>query len=88
MTPGRRGRFALLFGPEPQIIVEREKVIRGTVTARDTGQPLAGVPVAAVVREQLAYPTTYEAVTDAAGRYEIHGVRKHASYAVECRTDP
>jgi RNA polymerase sigma factor (sigma-70 family) len=88
LTPGRQGRFVLLFGPEPQIIVEREKVIHGTVTARDTGKPLAGVPVAAVIRVQLGYPATYEAVTDAAGRYEIHGVRKFSRYFLEARTDP
>jgi RNA polymerase sigma factor (sigma-70 family) len=87
LTPGRPGRFAQLFGPGPQIIVEREKVIRGRVTAKDTGKPMAGVPVAAIIRERLAYPAVHEAVTDKDGRYEIHGARKHAKYFVECRTD-
>src|SRR5207247_1213670 len=88
LTPGRPGRFAQLFGPDPTILAEREKVIRGRATARDTSAPMAGVPVAAVIRERLAYPTVVKAVTDKDGHYEIHGVRKHAKYFLECQTDP
>jgi RNA polymerase sigma factor (sigma-70 family) len=88
VTPGRPGRFARLFGPDPQIIAEREKVVRGRVTANDTGKPMAGVPVAVEIRERLAYPSVHRGVTDKDGRYEIHGARKHGKYIVEVQTDP
>ncbi|MBO0700221.1 MAG: carboxypeptidase regulatory-like domain-containing protein, partial [Zavarzinella sp.] len=87
-VPDRSGRYSRLFGPGPQVIVEPEKPIRGTVTARDTGKPLAGVPVVVEAGDRLAYPSIYEAVTGADGRYEVRGVPKDRRYTVECRTDP
>jgi protocatechuate 3,4-dioxygenase beta subunit len=87
LVPGRRGRYTQLYGPTPLLIVERGKVVRGAVTARDTGQPLAGMPVFVQFGEQLAYPSIFEGVTGDDGRFEVHGVRKHNDYSVECRPD-
>jgi RNA polymerase sigma factor (sigma-70 family) len=88
LMPERQGRWWHLYGPSLRIIVEPEKVVRGTVTARDTGKPLSGVPVVVYANDRLAYPMPSEAVTDKDGYYEIRGLRKHKGYAVECRTDP
>src|SRR5262245_46300595 len=88
LVPERQGRYSRLYGPGPQIIVEREKVIRGTVTMRDTGKPLAGMPIRVETSERLAYPSLYEAVTDKDGKYEVRGVRKHGRYKVACWTNP
>jgi RNA polymerase sigma factor (sigma-70 family) len=87
-VPARPGRYPHLYGPAPQIVVESEKLIRGTVTARETGKPLAGVRIAARTNEGFANVPIREAVTDDGGRYEIRGLRKHAGYSIDCNTDP
>jgi RNA polymerase sigma factor (sigma-70 family) len=87
LVPGRRGRYSQLYGPTPLLIVERGKVVRGTATALDTGKPLAGMLVFVQFGEQLAHPSIFEGVTGNDGRFEVHGVRKHDGYSVECRPD-
>jgi protocatechuate 3,4-dioxygenase beta subunit len=83
LGPGRPGRYPHLYGPAPRVVVESEKVLRGTVTARDTGKPLAGVAVYARTNAQRANVPTCKAVTDNEGRYEIRGLRKHTVYYVQ-----
>ncbi|MFL5339239.1 MAG: sigma-70 family RNA polymerase sigma factor, partial [Gemmataceae bacterium] len=85
---GRPSRFATLYGPEPRIIVEREKVIRGTVTARDTGKPLVGVRVVVPITGPPAYLMNPGTFTDRNGRYEIRGLYKSDRYTVNCYPDP
>jgi RNA polymerase sigma factor (sigma-70 family) len=74
--------------PDPVIVVEPEKVIRGAVTD-PAGKPRAGVRVT-FSRPGLdgVLPKSWWAVTDTAGRYEVHGARRHAGYMVECPGDP
>jgi RNA polymerase sigma factor (sigma-70 family) len=78
----------LLYGPEPTIVVEREKLIRGRVTEIGTGKPRAGVHVILSRREGgdlLRLPIG--AWTDKDGNYEIRGARKAGGYMVEVKSD-
>ena len=84
----RGGQYSQWSGPEPQVVIEPEKIIRGTVTARDTGKPLAGVAIEVRTNEPLPYsPMTYEAVTNEEGKYEVRGVRKLKAYSVDWQPD-
>jgi RNA polymerase sigma factor (sigma-70 family) len=77
-----------LYGPEPTIIVEREKLVRGRVTEAGTGKPRAGVHVILSRREGgdlLRLPIG--AWTDKDGNYEIRGARKAGGYMVEVKSD-
>jgi RNA polymerase sigma factor (sigma-70 family) len=87
--PGRRQW--LLNGPEPSVVLEAEKPIRGVVKDRDTGSPRAGVRVSLTRagddgKRMLRLPPS--ATTDARGRYEIRGARKSKGYTVEVAEDP
>ncbi|HUR53619.1 MAG TPA: hypothetical protein VMZ71_05790, partial [Gemmataceae bacterium] len=85
------GKWAV-SGPDPVVVAEPEKIIRGTVT--DTaGKPRAGVTVtfsrtgkaAAGAVDLNGYRNA--ATTGANGRYEIRGARKHKGYMVETPPD-
>jgi RNA polymerase sigma factor (sigma-70 family) len=78
----------LLNGPDPTIVAEIEKPIRGVVTDRDTGKPRAGVTVRLGRYGKALAAVRVSATTDAVGRYEIHGVRKADAYMVEIAGDP
>jgi RNA polymerase sigma factor (sigma-70 family) len=77
-----------LHAPDPVVVVELEKIIRGTVTDPE-GRPCAAVPVvfwhSAVRGPFQGYTRTS---TDKDGNYTIHGARKQKSYFVECPPDP
>ena len=83
----------VFHGPDGSVVVEAEKRVRGTVTDAGTGTPLAGVTVmlesgnSSLLRGGLRPPPHLSAVTDAAGKYEIRGVRKSASYTVAVDSD-
>lgn len=68
-----------LHGPKVSVVAEAEKPIGGVVTNADTGKPLPGVTVRGF---------NQTAKTDAAGRYQIHGLRKARSYTIEIASDP
>ena len=77
------------YGPELNLVADREQVIRGQVTDVDTGKPRAGVHVVlsrtdrrSLVRVPLG------AWTDKDGRYEIRGAGKFPAYMVEVAADP
>jgi hypothetical protein len=74
-----RSNSPTLAGPQPTIVAEAEKVIRGVVKETDTGKPRAGVRV---TFDQDDYPRLprLSAVTDAEGRYEIRGAKRAAVY--------
>jgi RNA polymerase sigma factor (sigma-70 family) len=77
----------LLYGPDPNVVAEAEKPIRGVVRAADTGKGLAGVEVW-ITRDGdhiLRFPL--KATTDASGRYQLHGARKAKDYMVEVKAD-
>jgi RNA polymerase sigma factor (sigma-70 family) len=77
-----------LFGPEPAVVVEQEKIIRGRVTDH-LGRPRAGVKVVfSRPNKRDLNPDYNSAITGADGRYEIRGARKHKGYMVECFPDP
>ena len=79
-----------LSGPDPTVVVEHEKPVRGTVTDAATGKPVAGVKVLlSRYNDTLSLlPRNLPAVTDAAGRYEIRGAKKARRYMVEIAADP
>jgi len=82
------GASWLLYGPDPTIVVEREKPIRGRVTEQGTGKPRAGVHVILSRRERgdlIVLPVG--AWTDKDGDYEIRGARKAGGYMVEVKSD-
>jgi protocatechuate 3,4-dioxygenase beta subunit len=77
-----------LFGPEPIVVVEQEKIIRGLVTDH-LGRPRAGVKVVfSRPNRRDLNPDYNTAFTDSDGKYVICGARKHKGYMVECDADP
>jgi len=84
----KSGANWLLYGADPTIVVEREKLIRGRVTETGTGKPRAGVHVILSRRESgnlLALPVG--GWTDKDGNYEVRGARKSGGYMVEVKSD-
>src|SRR5262249_4480384 len=77
-----------LSGPEPVIVAEAEKPIRGVVKDRDTGKPRAGVTVSLSRNGNELAVMIWTPKTDAQGRYESHGARKAKAYMVEVSSDP
>jgi len=60
-----------------ELIVEPTKPIEGTVRAKDTGKPLAGV---VVYGQEETYHRRVRAVTDRQGRYRLVGLPKRSQY--------
>jgi hypothetical protein len=97
-TPGGGGRSpdapVGFHGPDGSVVVETEKLIRGTVTDVDTGKPRVGAkvtlgPWVTTQRDGLMVRLPrFSVVTDAQGKYEFRGVRKSISYTVEVDSDP
>ncbi len=84
-SPGKKW---VLHGADPVIVMEPEKLIRGTVTD-SAGKPRAGVTVAFTRPNKRELTLDYNtAVTDKDGKYEIRGARKHPGYMVEVPSDP
>ncbi len=78
----------VLYGPDPTIVLEPEKIVRGTVTDAD-GKPRAGVNVVFSRTSKRDLNRDYnQAKTDQDGKYEIRGARKHREYGVEVDSDP
>jgi RNA polymerase sigma factor (sigma-70 family) len=77
-----------LYGPDPVVVVELEKIIRGTVTDHQ-GKPRVGVPVVYwhTIRRGVNQDFT-RAITDKDGKYIIRGAHKCKTYLVECPPDP
>jgi RNA polymerase sigma factor (sigma-70 family) len=87
--PFGSGSRWLLYGPAPSVVAEAEKPIRGVAKDRDTGKPRAGVRVTLSRNGGDLVDLPLSATTDAEGRYEIRGARKHAKgYMVEVPSDP
>jgi len=80
------GYHAMLHSPEPNIVAEAEKPIRGVVKETDTGRPQAGVTVSLRERRNVRLPAL-TAVTNADGKYEIHGAKKADSYELSVGRD-
>jgi RNA polymerase sigma factor (sigma-70 family) len=84
------GRRWLLNGPEPSVVAEAEKPIRGVVKDIETGKPRVGVKVTLSRNEDnlslLRLPLS--ATTGDKGRYEIRGAHKAKGYMVEVPSDP
>ncbi|MFO0807836.1 MAG: sigma-70 family RNA polymerase sigma factor [Gemmataceae bacterium] len=72
-------------GPDVALVTEPEKVIRGTVTEADTGRPRANVTVS--VGGHGRRQNSLTARTDAAGRFEVRGLRKAQGYTVRVQAD-
>jgi RNA polymerase sigma factor (sigma-70 family) len=76
-----------LYGPEPVVILEQEKILRGRVTDH-LGEPRVGVRVTfSRPNKRDLNPNYNAATTDKDGRYEIRGARKYKGYMVECGGD-
>ena len=80
------GYHPMFYPPETAIVAEAEKPIRGVVKETDTGKPQVGVTVSLrEPREHRAPALT--AITDANGKYEIHGARKANEYELSVKRD-
>lgn len=79
------GRHYLLYPPTPEVVAEAEKPVRGVVTD-EAGRPVAGVRVH-VRSDKMADRDDKTTVTDAAGKYEVRGLRKLAGYRVSVARD-
>lgn len=80
-------KYAFLAAPDPVVVVEPEKIIRGTLTDHQ-GKPRVGVQVVFSRTEAADLNLDYNwAITDRNGKYEIRGARKHKSYMIECPPD-
>ena len=76
-----------LVGPDPAVVLEPEKIVRGTVTDHQ-GKPRAGVQVVlSRVNKRDLNSDHNVAATDKDGKYVIRGARKHTSYMVEVQPD-
>jgi protocatechuate 3,4-dioxygenase beta subunit len=83
----RSFRVEYLLSPNPTVVLEPEKIIRGTLSDED-GKPRAGVRVVFSRPNERDINRDYNmAITDANGKYEIRGARKHKGYMVECPPD-
>jgi RNA polymerase sigma factor (sigma-70 family) len=80
-------RARLLYGPDLTLVAEREKLIRGVVTAADTGKGLAGIEVRLWGYSDSHVKVPLKTTTGADGRYEIHGARKDKGYAILAKPD-
>jgi len=81
-------QFTQLFGANPTIKMDPDKILRGTVMGPD-GKPVVGVKVYFKRMNTLElnhFFWKHFAFTDANGRYEIRGARQYESYTVECPT--
>ncbi|HEY7313133.1 MAG TPA: sigma-70 family RNA polymerase sigma factor [Gemmataceae bacterium] len=65
--------------PPLEIIAGPTKPLAGTVRAKDTGKPLAGV---VVYGDRRTHHDAVRAVTDSEGRYRLIGLPKKASYSL------
>lgn len=72
------------LSPTPQIVLEAEKPIRGTIKDADTGKPLGGLRVRLTQGWRMRLPEL-TATTDANGRYEIHGAKKAPRYELRVK---
>ncbi|QJW99923.1 sigma-70 family RNA polymerase sigma factor [Frigoriglobus tundricola] len=92
IRPDERDRVFVppLHGPSVSLVVEPEKVIRGTVTAAGSdgkpARPRGGATV--TLTGPLVGLIRQSARTDAEGRYEIRGARKATGYVLEVAGDP
>src|SRR5262249_7112999 len=77
----------LLYGPEPVIVAERGKIIRGVVREKDTGKVRPGVNVYLTRQRTHPWLSSLSAKTDAEGRYAIRGARKATSYELRVYND-
>lgn len=77
----------LLLGPDPTVIAQTEKPIRGVVTVVDSEKPRAAVRVR-IDQDDGTQLNFAEATTDRDGRYEIHGAFKAPSYTLTVESDP
>ncbi len=76
-----------LYGPDPVVVVEPEKIISGRVTDTE-GKPRVGIRVVfSRPNPRDLNPDYNRAITDKDGRYVIRGARKHKGYMVECPPD-
>jgi RNA polymerase sigma factor (sigma-70 family) len=75
-----------LHGPEPAIVAEPGKVIRGVVRDADTGKPWPGVEIG-LGHYYLDPGRRLTARTDASGRYEFRGVPKASNYVLLVHPD-
>jgi RNA polymerase sigma factor (sigma-70 family) len=76
-----------LDGPDPTIVLDPEKIIRGRVTDHE-GKPRAGVRVAFTRPNKRDLTQEWnQAITGKDGMYEIRGARKHKGYMVEVPPD-
>ncbi|HTU91599.1 MAG TPA: carboxypeptidase-like regulatory domain-containing protein, partial [Gemmataceae bacterium] len=79
----------MLHGIDVALVVEAEKLIRGTVKGADNGKGRPNIMVSLSRKEGNDTLAVYpQAKTDAQGRYEIHGARKAKRYMLEVEDDP
>ncbi|HEY7427247.1 MAG TPA: sigma-70 family RNA polymerase sigma factor [Gemmataceae bacterium] len=69
----------ILYGATFDYIVKPARLIRGTVSEKSTGRPLAGIRMRGL---GFSAYVTAEAVTDEQGRYELPGCPKENRYGV------
>jgi RNA polymerase sigma factor (sigma-70 family) len=87
-TDQRWMEYFFLHGPDVSAVAEAGKIIRGRVTDADTGNGQPGLVVRLSRTNDETAPAASEAKTDAAGHFEIHGIRKSRAYLVQCLDDP
>jgi RNA polymerase sigma factor (sigma-70 family) len=84
------GNKIMVEGPEPTVVAEPEKLIRGSVIAADTGKPRAGIEVLMARHNNGSdlLPVFVRTQTDENGRFILHGARKAIGYWLEVQSDP
>src|SRR5262249_13579919 len=77
----------MLLGPDPAVVAEIEKPVRGGVAEAGTGKPRARVRVV-MYQDTDTHHNLLEGTTDRAGRYEIRGAFKAPQYTLTVESDP
>jgi RNA polymerase sigma factor (sigma-70 family) len=80
------GYHPMLNSPDPAIVAEAEKPIRGVVKETESGKPMSGVFVSLHSRISLRLPNL-TATTDADGKYEIRGAKKGNDYELSVKRE-
>lgn len=79
-----KGRIPTLYGPEPTIVVEPERIVEGVVKDLVTGKPLAG----AEVRPNFETDRSRWTVTDENGKFRLEGLPNDKKYTIEVSARP
>ena len=85
-NPASSPGYEALHGADFTLVASPSKPIEGVVRSKETGRPLGGIQVMALLKDQPG--ASVSADTDAQGRFRIDGLAKMPSYQVYVHPGP